>query len=79
MELEVNRVYINDVPEHKDIIRRKKIFVENIDDFEESVVNKKYTTIKLTNGEEFTIAESYDEFEKRINEGRKAPVPGFRK
>jgi len=66
MEIIVMRVYDNDVPEHKPVLKKKKIYIDTIESIEESLSNKEYTTLSLANGIEFQINETFSSIEDRI-------------
>ena len=51
---------------------------EILDDMEESIPNKKYTTLKMINGDEFMIDETTKQFKKRIETARSGATPGFK-
>jgi hypothetical protein len=76
----LDRVYSNDVPEHEDIIRRKMVYVEDILNTEECIMDKDYTTVKLAGGEEFTVKEQLDTLRERlvtiINEAKTQEIIG---
>jgi competence transcription factor ComK len=66
MEITLSRVYDNDVPEHKPVFKKKKVYLDTIESIEESINNINYTKITLANGDEFQINESYASIENRI-------------
>lgn len=78
MQLEINKVFATDLPEHKDVIRKSKIFVDSIASISEAISNKKYTILKTTDGDEFSIAEKYTDFEKRYEGFIERAVAGFK-
>lgn len=66
MNLNVNKVYINESSEGNDIIRKKWLYYQDIDSIEEALHNKQYSIILLKSGESITVNESIITLYSRI-------------
>lgn len=64
MEIEVNRIYSNNLKEHPDATRRKRIYYSSIESIEEE--EDGHTEITLSWGEKMVIDMSYDAFEIKL-------------
>ena len=69
MELEINRVYIGNYKEYSPVIRRKKIFYNAIECFEEEDDGR--TELTMAWGEKMIIDLSYDATEIMLEEFKK--------
>lgn len=66
MNIIVKRVFGNDVPEHHDVIRRRLMYLQDIDSIEESITDSNCTKLYLKSGEEILVKESFDALMERI-------------
>jgi len=71
MQLKIERVIWNDIPEHQEIRIIGYIYVEDIMRIEESLKNRKYTELMMAGNELLTITEQVDIFKKRVDKFNK--------
>jgi hypothetical protein len=65
MEILVNRVFRNSVQDHEDVIKKKWLYLNDIDSIEESVEHEGYTTIYI-GSQDILVNEDIKELYKRF-------------